>query len=36
VLRDDDLWRCWHQGALATQRGMSWDEIAARYEALIG
>jgi len=36
VLRDDDLWRRWHQGALALQRGLSWDEIAARYEALIG
>jgi glycosyltransferase involved in cell wall biosynthesis len=36
VLRDDDLWRRWHQGALALQRGLSWDEVAARYEALIG
>jgi glycosyltransferase involved in cell wall biosynthesis len=36
VLRDDDLWRRWHQGALARQRGLSWDEVAARYEALIG
>jgi glycosyltransferase involved in cell wall biosynthesis len=36
LLRDDDLWRRWHQGALATQRGLSWDEVAARYEALIG
>ena len=36
VLRDDDLWRRWHHGALALQRGLSWDEIAARYEALIG
>jgi glycosyltransferase involved in cell wall biosynthesis len=36
VLRDDDLWRRWHKGALATQRGLSWDEVAARYEALIG
>jgi glycosyltransferase involved in cell wall biosynthesis len=35
VLRDDDLWRRWHQGALALQRGSSWDEVAARYEALI-
>jgi glycosyltransferase involved in cell wall biosynthesis len=35
VLRDDALWRRWHQGALAGQRGLSWDEIAARYEALI-
>lgn len=36
VLRDDGLWRCWHRAALATQRGLSWDEVAARYEALIG
>jgi len=36
ALRDDDLWRRWHKGALATQRGLSWDEVAARYEALIG
>ena len=35
-LRDDELWRRWHKGALATQRGFSWDEVAARYEALIG
>jgi glycosyltransferase involved in cell wall biosynthesis len=35
VLRDDALWRRWHLGALATQRGLSWDEVAARYEALI-
>jgi glycosyltransferase involved in cell wall biosynthesis len=36
VLRDDALWRRWHLGALATQRGLSWDEVAAGYEALIG
>jgi glycosyltransferase involved in cell wall biosynthesis len=36
VLRDDDLWRRWHHGALATQRGLGWNEVAARYEALIG
>ena len=36
VLRDDTLWRCWHRGALQTQRGLGWDEVAARYEALIG
>jgi len=35
VLRDDPLWREWHRGALVTQRGLSWDEVAARYEALI-
>jgi glycosyltransferase involved in cell wall biosynthesis len=36
VLRDDDLWRRWHHGALAAQRGLSWSDVAARYEALIG
>ena len=36
VLRDDDLWRRWHHGALAMQLGLSWDTVAARYEALIG
>jgi glycosyltransferase involved in cell wall biosynthesis len=35
VLRDDALWRRWHSGALASQRGLDWDEVAARYEALI-
>jgi glycosyltransferase involved in cell wall biosynthesis len=36
VLRDDALWRRWHRGALAHQRGLSWDAVAARFEALIG
>jgi glycosyltransferase involved in cell wall biosynthesis len=35
VLRDDDLWRRWHHQALARQRGHSWDDIAARFEALM-
>jgi glycosyltransferase involved in cell wall biosynthesis len=35
ALSDDALWRRWHAGALASQRGLSWDEVAARYEALI-
>jgi glycosyltransferase involved in cell wall biosynthesis len=35
VLRDDDTWRRWHHRALAIQRGSSWDEVAARYEALL-
>ena len=35
VLRDDEVWRLWHHGALTTQRGLSWDEVAAQYEALI-
>ena len=35
VLRDDGLWRRWHLAALARQRGLSWDTVAARFEALI-
>jgi len=35
VLRDDAVWRLWHHGALTAQRGLSWDEVAAQYEALI-
>lgn len=35
VLRDDALWRLWHHGALQSQRGLGWDEVAQRYEALI-
>jgi glycosyltransferase involved in cell wall biosynthesis len=35
VLRDDEVWRHWHHGALATQRGLGWDEVAARFEALM-
>jgi glycosyltransferase involved in cell wall biosynthesis len=35
VLRDDALWQEWHRFALSSQRGLSWDEVAARYEALI-
>jgi len=36
VLRDDDLWRRWHLGALAKQSGASWDSVAVRFEALMG
>jgi glycosyltransferase involved in cell wall biosynthesis len=36
VLREDNLWRRWHLGALNHQRGLSWDMVAARFEALIG
>lgn len=36
LLRDDELWQRWHRAALTTQRGLSWGEVAARYEALIG
>jgi glycosyltransferase involved in cell wall biosynthesis len=35
VLRDDALWRRWHGAALAMQRGLAWDEVATRYEALL-
>ena len=35
LLRDDDLWRRYHAEALARQRGQSWDELAAQFEALI-
>jgi glycosyltransferase involved in cell wall biosynthesis len=35
VLRDDALWRRWHRAALAGQRGLSWDMVAARFEALM-
>ena len=35
VLRDDALWRRWHLGALEHQRGLSWDVVAAHFEALM-
>lgn len=35
VLRDDALWRQWHRGALATQRGLAWDDVAAQFERLM-
>lgn len=35
LLCDDELWRRYHQAALASQRGLSWDEVAAKFEALI-
>ena len=35
LLRDDTLWRRQHDAALVRQRGLSWDEAAARFEALI-
>jgi glycosyltransferase involved in cell wall biosynthesis len=35
LLRDDRLWRRWHLAALAHQRGMSWDAVAARFETLM-
>jgi glycosyltransferase involved in cell wall biosynthesis len=35
LLKDDDLWRRFHADCLARQRGLSWDDVAARFEALI-
>jgi glycosyltransferase involved in cell wall biosynthesis len=35
VLRDDALWHRWHLAALAHQRGLSWDTVAGRFEALM-
>jgi glycosyltransferase involved in cell wall biosynthesis len=35
ALRDDALWQRWHLGALGSQRGLSWDTVAARFEAMI-
>jgi len=35
LLRDDELWRRWHRAALKRQRGLSWDAVGARFEALM-
>jgi len=35
LLTDDALWRRQHEAALRDQRGLSWGEIAARFEGLI-
>jgi glycosyltransferase involved in cell wall biosynthesis len=35
LLRDDALWRRYHRNALQSQRGLSWDEVAAKFEALL-
>ncbi|MGH7088066.1 MAG: glycosyltransferase, partial [Stellaceae bacterium] len=34
LLRDDALWQRQHAAALDRQRGLSWDEVAARFEGL--
>lgn len=34
LLRDDALWRRYHRNALASQRGLGWDEVAAKFEAV--
>jgi glycosyltransferase involved in cell wall biosynthesis len=35
LLRDDEWWRRCHLAALERQRGLSWDAVGARFEALI-
>jgi glycosyltransferase involved in cell wall biosynthesis len=35
LLSDDDLWRTQHRACLATQRGLSWAEVAQRFAALM-
>ena len=35
ALSDDDLWQRWHRQALATQRGLSWDAVAEKFEELM-
>jgi len=35
LLGDDALWRDRHAAALEQQRGLSWDEVAQRFEALV-
>jgi glycosyltransferase involved in cell wall biosynthesis len=34
LLKDDALWRRQHKAALQRQKGLSWDEVAARFEEL--
>ena len=35
ILSDDEIWRRYHTGALATQRAWGWNDAAARFEDLI-
>jgi hypothetical protein len=35
ALRENAVWRRWHCAALAHQRGLSWDTVAAQFEALM-
>jgi len=35
LLSDDRLWRSCHLAALERQRGLSWDAVGARFEALM-
>jgi glycosyltransferase involved in cell wall biosynthesis len=35
LLTDDPLWQNQHRAAIAGRKGLSWDEVAARFEALV-
>jgi len=35
LLTDDALWQSRHRAAIARQKGLSWDEVAGRFEALM-
>jgi glycosyltransferase involved in cell wall biosynthesis len=35
LLGDDDLWRRQHEAALKLRQGISWDEVAARFEVVL-
>jgi glycosyltransferase involved in cell wall biosynthesis len=35
LLRDDELWHRYHRATLSRQRGLSWDAVAAKFEALM-
>lgn len=35
LLTDDELWRRRHRAAIASQKGLSWSEVAARFAAFI-
>ncbi|HEX3881639.1 MAG TPA: glycosyltransferase [Stellaceae bacterium] len=35
ALTDDAVWRRWHRTALDRQRGLSWDDVARRFESLM-
>jgi len=35
LLTDDPLWQSRHRAAITRRKGLSWDEVAARFEALI-
>jgi glycosyltransferase involved in cell wall biosynthesis len=35
LLSDNELWQRWHLASLERQRGLNWDDVAARFEALM-